>query len=114
MGKIRRGLLEALPGCSLHEREHAGVIEALQLDPADPWFALQCTKEIAERVGTRELCIPEHPEHEKAWRLDGGDDMTQESEALTVRPLHVVEHEYGWLERGGCRQKAGHRPVQEV
>ena len=40
MGEICRGLLEALPGRSLHECEHAVVIEALQLDPADIWFPL--------------------------------------------------------------------------
>ncbi len=114
MGEIRRCLLEALPGCSLHEREHAGVIEALQFDPADTWFALECSEEIAERVGRRELGIPKRPEHEETWRLDGSDDMTEESEALTVRPLHVVEHENGWLKRGGCRKKARHRPIEEV
>ena len=66
MGEIRRGLLEALPGCSLHECEHPGVIEALQLDPADIWFALQGTEEIAERVGMRELGVSKRPEHEQS------------------------------------------------
>ena len=40
--------------------------------------------------------------------------MTQESETLSVRPLQVVEHEHGWLEHGGGRQKARHRPVEKV
>ena len=65
-------------------------------------------------MGRRELGVPKRPEHEQPCRLHGGDDMTQESEALTVRPLQVVEHEHGWLERGGGRQKARHRPVEEV
>ena len=114
MGEIRRGILEPLPGCSLHECEHTGVIEALQFDPADIWFALQGTEEIAEWVGRRELGVGERPEHEQPSRLDGGDDMTQESEALTVGPLQVVEHEHDRLERGCGRQEACHRPVEEV
>jgi hypothetical protein len=109
MGKADPRVIEVMPGGRFQERDHAGVVEADQLDVGNIVLSVQRGQGVEQRVGAGQLTVAIGPEHEHPHRDIRGDQVAQQLQTGPVGPLEVVEDKHDRLVSRHRRQQADDR-----
>ena len=92
-----------IAGVRRDELADAPLVEPVEPDALEQPLATQVGEQLRERVLAAELLVPVGADHEQRRFVRRSDDVPQQAECGSIRPLEVVQHEH---ERGARRRLA--------
>ncbi len=92
-GEFRPFVVEPLGEGGLQEVEHTGLVEPRQGHLDDSWLASHRGQRLGQRMRRPDL-IPVGDEDEQPEWVRRADEMTEQLQALGVRPMEVLEHDH--------------------
>ena len=93
LGQAHPSVVQPLPDGGFHERDHAGPVEACQLDPAGSLLSPQGSEGLHQRRGKCEFVAPIGADDQHLPGVAGRCHVTQQKQAALIGPLKIVKHD---------------------